>query len=69
MPQPKDIDWLNGYKNKTHIYAALQETYFRTRHAQIESEEMENIFHKNGNEKEAGWQYSYQTKWTIKQRL
>ena len=19
--QPKDIDWLNGYKNKTHIYA------------------------------------------------
>ena len=20
-PQPKDIDWLNGYKNKTHIYA------------------------------------------------
>ena len=21
MPQTKDIDWLNGYKNKTHIYA------------------------------------------------
>ena len=21
MLQPKDIDWLNGYKNKTHIYA------------------------------------------------
>ena len=20
MLQPKDIDWLNGYKNKTHIY-------------------------------------------------
>ena len=21
MLQPKDIDWLNGYKNKTHLYA------------------------------------------------
>ena len=21
MLQPKDIDWLNGYKNKIHIYA------------------------------------------------
>ena len=21
MPQPKDKDWLNGYKNKTPIYA------------------------------------------------
>ena len=21
MLQPKDKDWLNGYKNKTHIYA------------------------------------------------
>ena len=20
MLQPKDMDWLNGYKNKTHIY-------------------------------------------------
>ena len=22
--QPKDIDWLNGYKNKTHIYAVFK---------------------------------------------
>ena len=21
MLQPKDIDWLNGYENKTHVYA------------------------------------------------
>ena len=21
MLQPKDTDWLNGYKNQTHIYA------------------------------------------------
>ena len=24
MPQPKDKDWLNGYKNKTAIYAVFQ---------------------------------------------
>ena len=24
MVQLKDIDWLNGYKNKTHIYAAYK---------------------------------------------
>ena len=24
MLQPKDIDWLNGYKNKTCIYAAYK---------------------------------------------
>ena len=24
MLQPKDIDWLNGYKNKTRIYAVYK---------------------------------------------
>ena len=24
MPQPKDKDWLNGYKNKTPIYAVCK---------------------------------------------
>jgi len=24
MLQPKDTDWLNGYKNKTHIYAVYE---------------------------------------------
>ena len=24
MLPPKDIDWLNGYKNKTHIYAVYK---------------------------------------------
>ena len=24
MLQPKDIDWLNGYKNKTHIYTVYK---------------------------------------------
>ena len=25
MLQPKDTDWLNGYKDKTHIYAVYKE--------------------------------------------
>ena len=24
MPQPKDKDWMNGYKNKTPIYAVYK---------------------------------------------
>ena len=24
MLQPKNIDWLKGYKNKTHIYAVYK---------------------------------------------
>ena len=24
MLEPKDIDWVNGYKNKTHIYAVYK---------------------------------------------
>ena len=24
MPQPKDKDWLNGYKNKTPIYTVYK---------------------------------------------
>ena len=24
MLQSKDIEWLNGYRNKTHIYAAYK---------------------------------------------
>ena len=26
MLQPKDTDWLNGYKNKTHIYVYKKHT-------------------------------------------
>ena len=30
MLEPKDTDWLNGNKNKTHIYAVYM-THFMTR--------------------------------------
>ena len=39
MLQPKDKDWLNGYKNKTHIYAIYKKP--ASDHIQIESERLE----------------------------
>ena len=38
MLQPKDTDWLNGYKNKTHIYAVYKKP---TSDLKTESERME----------------------------
>ena len=47
----KDTDWLNGYKNKTHICAAYKrprDTYTLT------VKRWRKIFHVNGNQKKAG---------------
>ena len=41
MFQPKDTDWLNGYKSKTHIYAVYKKATQTSRHLQTESERME----------------------------
>ena len=49
MLQLKDTDWLNGYKNKTHIYAVYKsptsnlETHSKTG--------WKKIFHAQGNKK------------------
>ena len=54
MLQPKDIDWLNGYKNKTRIYC-VQETQFRPRDTyRLKVRGWKTIFHANGNQKKAG---------------
>ena len=62
MLQPKDIDWLNGYKNiqkwiqKQNIYiCCLQETHFRPRDTyRLKVRGWKKIFHANGNQKKAG---------------
>ena len=55
MLQPKDIDWLNGYKNKNLYICCLQETHFRTRDTyRLKVRGWEKIFHANGNQKKAG---------------
>ena len=47
MPQSKDKDWLNGYKNKTPIYAAIRDPPQNKGHIQTESEGLEkDIPHK-----------------------
>ena len=52
---PKDTDWLNGYKNKTHICAVykkptsdLKDTY------RMNVRGWKNIFHANGKQKKSG---------------
>ena len=55
MPQPKDIDLLNGYKNKTPYICCLQETHFTSRDTyKLKVRGWKKIFHANGNQKKAG---------------
>ena len=56
MLQPKDMDWLNGYKDKTCLYIhCLQKTHFRPRDTYIlKVRGWKKIFHANGNQKKAG---------------
>ena len=56
MLQPKDTDWLNGYKIKTHInICCLQETHFRPKDTyRLKVRGWKNIFHANGKQKKAG---------------
>ena len=54
MLQPKDIDWLNGYKKDPYI-CCLQETHFRPRDTyRLKVRGWIMTFHANGNEKKAG---------------
>ena len=69
MLQPKDTDWLNGYKNKTHIHnvykkptSDLKRSKPQVRSLQTSLETTyrlkvrgwKNIFHANGKQKKAG---------------
>ena len=53
MLQPKDTDWLNGYKIKTHInMCCLQETHFGPKDTyRMKVRGWKNIFQANGNQK------------------
>ena len=54
MPQPKDKDWLNGYKNKTPIYVVYKRPTSNKGHIQTESEGLEKDIHANRDQKKAG---------------
>ena len=49
MPQPKDKDWLNGYKNKTPTYAVYKRPTYR-----LKMKGWKKIFHANRDQKKAG---------------
>ena len=54
MLQPKDTDWLNGYKKRTYI-CCLQETHFRPKDTyRLKVRRWKTIFHANGKQKKAG---------------
>ena len=54
MPQPKDKDWLNGYKNKTPYMLSTRDSPQNKGHIQTESEGLENDFSRKWRQKKAG---------------
>ena len=54
MLQPKDTDWLNGLKNKTHIHAVC-ETHFRPKDTyRLKVRGWKSVFDANGKQEKAG---------------
>ena len=55
MLQPKDTGFVNGYKNKTHIYAVYKTpTSDLETHTDWKVRGWKKILHANGNQKKAG---------------
>ena len=54
MLQPKDIDWLNGYKREIYIYAVYKRPASDQGHIQTENEGMEKYIPCKYNQKNAG---------------
>ena len=54
MCQPKDKDLLNGYKNKTHMYAVYKTLTSDLKTHRLKVSGWKNIFHANGKQKKAG---------------
>ena len=62
MLQPKDRDWLTGYRNKTHIYILSTRNPLQTyRHIWTESERMEKYISCQWGAKES-WSSSPHTR-------
>ena len=53
MLQPKDTDWLNRYKNKTHIYAVYNKPTLDPKTQRLKVRGWKNIFHANGKQKKS----------------
>ena len=66
MLQPKDTDWLNGYKKKTRIYAVYKRLTSDLGTHTLKVRGWKKIFHANGNEKKAGVAILISDKLTLK---
>ena len=54
MLQPKDTDWLNGYKNKIHSCAVYKKPTSDLKTYRLKVRGWKNTFHANGKQKKAG---------------
>ena len=54
MPQPKDKDWLNGYKNTTPIYVVYKRPTSKQGTHRLKVKGLKRIFHANRDQKKAG---------------
>ena len=54
MLQPKDTEWLNGYKNKIHVYTVYKKPTSDLKTHRLKVRGWKNIFHANGKQKKAG---------------
>ena len=54
MLQPKDTDWLNGYKSNTQICAVYKKPTSDLKTYRLKVRGWKNIFHSNGKQKKAG---------------
>ena len=54
LPQPKDKDWLNWYKNKTPIYVVYKRLTSKRDTYRLKVKGWKKIFHANRDQKKAG---------------
>ena len=54
MLLPKYTDWLNEYKNKTHIYSVYSKPTVDLKTYRLKVRGWKNIFYANGKQKKAG---------------
>ena len=54
MPQSKDKDWLNGYKNKTYIMLSTRDPPQSGDTYRLKVKGWKKIFHANRDKKKAG---------------
>ena len=54
MPQPKDKDWLNGYKNKTPLYVVYKRPTSEQGTHRLKVKGWKKVFHTNRDQKKGG---------------